>query len=313
MIALSIIVPVYKDEPYIEACIRSLYRQDIPVTDYEVICVDDCSPDKSASIIQSMQSEFPTLQLIRHERNKKLGGARNTGIRAAKGQYICFVDSDDMLKPNCLKQLVNEMDAQQDDFIHFNYRKFFADGTFGDEPHFAIDSTQRTGADMFFSTQLRWQEQISACRKMYLTDFLRSNNLYFVEDTMYEDNDFSMRVAAAAQRCRHLDISPYIYRQVATSTTHDAVSVARLQYWQKTWPVITALLDTIGKQDARFVELIHFYMRYDLWDVLNNLYQLPKSQRKEVKRNLSLSEWLHYIQFLPLKRRVEYLYKLIKA
>ena len=313
MTKLSIIVPMFKVEQYVEECIRSLYHQDIPASEYEVICVDDCSPDNSAAIVELLQSEFPTLRLIHNERNKKLGGARNTGIRAAKGQYICFVDSDDMLKPNCLKQLVSEMDVQQDDFIHFNYRKFFADGTFGDEPHFAIDSTQRTGADMFFSPQLRWQEQISACRKMYRTDFLRSNNLYFVEDTMYEDNDFSMRVAAAAQRCRHLDISPYIYRQVATSTTHDAVSVARLQYWQKTWPIITALLDTLGKQDARFVELIRFYMQYDLWDVLKNLYELPKDQRMEVKQNLSVSEWLRYLRFLPLKRRVQYLYKLIKA
>lgn len=313
MIALSIIVPMYKVEPYIEECIRSLYRQDIPMTDYEVICIDDCSPDQSAQIVEQLQSEYATLQHIRHERNKKLGGARNTGLKAAKGQYAMFVDSDDMLKPNCLKQLVSEMDAQHDDFIHFNYRKFFANGTIGEEPHFGIEPTQTTGADMFFSSKLRWQEQISACRKIYRTEFLRSNKLYFVEDTMYEDNDFSMRVAAAAQRCRHLEIAPYLYRQVPTSTTHDAVSVARLQYWQKTWPVITALLDTIGKQDARFVELINFYMHYDLWDVLNNLYKLPKDQRQSVKQNLSVAEWLRYIRFLPIKRRIEYIVKLLKA
>lgn len=313
MISLSIIVPVYKVEQYVEECIRSLYRQDIPVTDYEVICIDDCSPDGSAERIQNMQLEFPTLQLIRHERNKKLGGARNTGIRAAKGRYILFVDSDDMLKPDCLKQLVSEMDAQHDDFIHFNYRKFYADGTLGNEPHFDVVPTQTTGADLFFSPQLRWQEQISACRKIYRTEFLHSNNLYFVEDTMYEDNDFSMRVAAAATKCRHLNIAPYLYRKNPESVTEAPVSASRVMYWQKTWPVITALLDTIGKQDARFVDLINFYMRYDLWDVLNNLYKLPKDQRQTVKQNLTASEWWRYIRFLPLKRRIEYIYKLLKA
>lgn len=313
MLLLSIIVPVYKVEPYIEECIRSLYRQDIPVTDYEVICIDDCSPDKSAEIIQSLQTEFPTLQLIRHERNKKLGGARNTGLKAAKGQYLWFVDSDDMIQPNCLKQLLEEMDAQHDDFIHFNYIPYYDDGHLGEPMRFDIDATQRTGADMYFDSRLPWQQQVSACRKIYRTDFLRSNNLYFVEDTMYEDNEYSMRVAAAATKCRHIDVSPYIYCQVPTSTTHSTVTVARVKYWQATWPYITALLDTIGKQDARFVELINFYMRYDLWDVLNNLYQLPKDQRPEVKHNLFVSEWLRYIRFLPLKRRIEYLYKLIKA
>ena len=313
MLKLSIIVPIYNVEQYIEESIRSLYRQDIPMTDYEVICIDDCSPDKSASIIEEMQKEYSTLHLIRHERNKKLGGARNTGIRAAQGKYILFVDSDDMLKPNCLKQLIDEMEMGQDDFIHFNYVKLFSDGTLGEEPHFAIDTRQRTGADLFFSKQLDWREQISACRKIYRAEFMRRNNLFFAEDTMYEDNDYAMRVAAVAKKCRHFDMCPYVCRQVSTSTTRDGVSAARLQYWQATWPIITALLDTIGKQDARFVELINFYMRYDLWDVLNNMVRLPKNDRKIVKKNLSAGEWLRYIHFLPLKRRIEYMYKLLKA
>lgn len=310
---LSIIVPMFKVEQYVEDCIRSLYRQDISTLEYEVICVDDCSPDNSAAIVERLQSEFPTLRLIHNERNKKLGGARNTGLKEAKGEYILFVDSDDMLKPNCLKQLIDLMDAGQDDYIHFNYVALYPDGTMGKELQFAIESKQMTGPDMFFDKSMPWQQQISACRKIYRRDFMLQHDLFFVEDMMYEDNDFSMRVAAAATKCRHLDISPYIYRQVPTSTTHSTVTVARVKYWQATWPIITALLDTIGKQDARFVELIHFYMRYDLWDVLRNLYQLPKDQRPEVKHNLSVSEWLRYIRFLPLKRRVEYLYKLIKA
>lgn len=313
MIRLSIIVPMFKVEQYIEECIRSLYRQDIPQEEYEVICVDDCSPDNSAAIVEQLQKEYPTLRLIHNERNKKLGGARNTGLRNAQGRYILFVDSDDMLKPNCLKQLVDAMDAGQDDYIHFNYQPLYPDGMMAEELQYAIEPSQMSGPDMFFHKALNWRDQISACRKIYRRDFMQQHNLFFIEDTMYEDNDFSMRVAAAATKCRHIDVSPYIYRQVPTSTTHSTVTVARVKYWQATWPHITAFLDTIGKQDARFMELIRFYMQYDLWDVLNNLYQLPKDQRPEVKHNLSVSEWLRYIRFLPLKRRVEYLYKLIKA
>lgn len=313
MTNLSIIVPMFKVEQYVEECIRSLYNQDIPQEEYEVICVDDCSPDNSAAIVERLQKEFPTLRLIHNERNKKLGGARNMGMKEAKGEYILFVDSDDMLKPNCLKQLIDLMDAGQDDYIHFNYVALYPDGTMGKELQFAIESKQITGPDMFFDKSMPWQQQISACRKIYRREFMQQNNLYFIEDTMYEDNDFSMRVAAAATKCRHIDVSPYIYRQVPTSTTHSSVTVARVKYWQATWPIITALLDTIGKQDARFVELIRFYMQYDLLDVLNNLYQLPKDQRSEVKHNLTTKEWLRYIRFLPIKRRVEYLYKLIKA
>ena len=130
---------------------------------------------------------------------------------------------------------------------------------------------------------------------------------------MYEDNDYAMRVAGSAKRCRHIEITPYIQRKNPQSVTQVSVSAARLQYWQATWPHVVALLDTIAKQDERFRELINFYMRYDLWDVLNNMYKLPKEQRIAVKKNLSVSEWWKYIRFLPPKRRVEYIYKLLKA
>ena len=187
---LSIIVPMFKVEQYVEDCIRSLYRQDISTLEYEVICVDDCSPDNSAAIVERLQSEFPTLRLIHNERNKKLGGARNTGLKEAKGEYILFVDSDDMLKPNCLKQLIDLMDAGQDDYIHFNYVALYPDGTMGKELQFAIESKQMTGPDMFFDKSMPWQQQISACRKIYRRDFMLQHDLFFVEDMMYEDNDF---------------------------------------------------------------------------------------------------------------------------
>lgn len=165
MIKLSIIVPIYNVEQYVEECIRSLYRQDIPISEYEVICVDDCSPDNSAAIVERLQKEYPTLRLIHNERNKKLGGARNTGLKEAKGEYILFVDSDDMLKPNCLKQLVDLMDTGQDDYIHFNHLSLSADGNLVVVPYGIADTEQMTGADLFFNNELRWQGQVCADRK----------------------------------------------------------------------------------------------------------------------------------------------------
>ncbi len=313
MINLSIIIPFYNVEKYIAQCLDSVFNQDIPEEEFEVICVNDVSPDNSRDIVREYQRKHANLILIEHDINKKLGGARNTGIRAAKGKYILFLDSDDMLKPNSLKQLVEEMDMYDDDYIHFNFINLFEDGSFGQELFFNYGTQQTAGSELFFCETIPWQQQISACRRIYRKDFLLSNNLFFVEDIMYEDNDFSMRVAAAANKCRHLDVSPYLYRQNQESVTKASVSPSRLIYWQKTWPIIVALLGTIGKQDIRFVDLIHFYIRYDLWDVLNNLYNIPRDQRKMVKQNLSMSEWLHYISFLPFKRRLEYIYKLVKA
>jgi len=107
MISLSFIVPFYNVEKYIGACLDSLYAQDISEEEYEVICVDDCSPDKSRDIVLKFQRKHDNLKLITHEENKCLGGARNTGINVAKGKYLWFVDSDDMIRPNCLKTLIS--------------------------------------------------------------------------------------------------------------------------------------------------------------------------------------------------------------
>ena len=175
MINLSIIIPFYNVEKYIAQCLDSVFNQDIPEEEFEVICVNDVSPDNSRDIVREYQRKHVNLILIEHDINKKLGGARNTGIRAAKGKYILFLDSDDMLKPNSLKSLVSEIDSQQDDYIHFNYQKFYNDGSMGEELLFKVDNIQTTGVELFFSKNLAWQHQISACRKIYRRNCSRNH------------------------------------------------------------------------------------------------------------------------------------------
>ena len=104
MLRLSFIVPFYNVELYIEECIHSLYAQDIPWEEYEVICVDDCSPDGSRAIVERLQSEYPTLKLLTTPENLRQGGARNIALNVAQGKYICFVDSDDYLDSNSVKK-----------------------------------------------------------------------------------------------------------------------------------------------------------------------------------------------------------------
>ena len=103
---LSIIIPFYNVEQYIAQCLDSVYDQDIPENEYEVICVNDASPDASVDIVKRYQKEHSNLILIEHDRNKKLGAARNTGRKVAIGKYIWNVDSDDKIAPNCLNNLL---------------------------------------------------------------------------------------------------------------------------------------------------------------------------------------------------------------
>lgn len=119
-IKLSIVAPVYGVEKYISQWLDSVYDQDIPETEYEVICVNDCTPDKSAEIIREYQKQHANLRLIDHEVNKKDNAARNTGYRAAVGRYIWFNDPDDMIAPKCLGTIIRKMEQNNLDMLHWS-------------------------------------------------------------------------------------------------------------------------------------------------------------------------------------------------
>lgn len=142
---LSIIVPIYNVAPYLRKCVDSLLAQDI--TDYEIILVDDGSTDGSSDIADAIQSEFserhtgyclvnaakpllidkeqtrtiPKIKVI-HQENAGLSAARNTGIAAAQGEYVCFVDSDDYWEENVLGALMAQVDREKLDVLRFDYQ-----------------------------------------------------------------------------------------------------------------------------------------------------------------------------------------------
>jgi glycosyltransferase involved in cell wall biosynthesis len=122
MIKLSFIVPFYGVEPYIGQCLNSLFVQDLPESEYEVICVNDCSPDNSEQIVLGYQKAHSNLVLIRHEVNKRLGAARNTGLSAAKGKYVWFVDSDDFVKGNCIRTIIDCCERNDLQVFHWSIK-----------------------------------------------------------------------------------------------------------------------------------------------------------------------------------------------
>ena len=124
MIKLSCIVPIYNVAPYLRKCVDSLLAQDYD--NYEIILVDDGSTDDSWSIIQEYISRFRGLEDERirgiHQENGGLSAARNTGIAAARGEYLCFVDSDDYWEPNVLGGLMTQVERDNLDVLRFNFR-----------------------------------------------------------------------------------------------------------------------------------------------------------------------------------------------
>ena len=120
----SIIIPAYNSEKYIRHCIDSVISQNFPASEYEVIVVDDCSKDNQHAVISSytenyppsikhhknrLSNSLPEVIIIKHAENKRQGGARNTGIKAARGEWILFVDSDDYWCRNDVLQQLSDI------------------------------------------------------------------------------------------------------------------------------------------------------------------------------------------------------------
>ena len=126
---ISLLIPIYGVENYIEQCARSLFSQSY--TSIEYIFVDDCTKDRSIEILQSVMEDYPDrkedILLIRHEHNKGLGAARRTAFEAATGEYIMHVDSDDMLPSNAVELLTIKAEESHADIIDGGYA-YWKDG-----------------------------------------------------------------------------------------------------------------------------------------------------------------------------------------
>lgn len=117
MPAISVIIPVYKVEPYLDACVSSVVGQTF--SDLEILLVDDGSPDRCPELCDAWAKKDPRVRVI-HQENGGLSAARNTGIEAAKGEFLAFVDSDDMLEPDALRRAWEAQQACQADLVIFN-------------------------------------------------------------------------------------------------------------------------------------------------------------------------------------------------
>ncbi len=180
---VSIGIPVYNVEPYIEKCLLSVLNQ--TYQNLEILVVDDLGTDNSMKIVADLQETHPQgslIKVIRHSVNKGLGEARNTSIDAATGKYLCFVDSDDYIEPNTIELLVREAEQYDTDVVMASSRKIVY-GTDEEQPTFTYKKKEvLIGHDAFahyLCQDLRWHIGINAWNNLFKTEFLRQNKLRF--------------------------------------------------------------------------------------------------------------------------------------
>lgn len=210
---LSIIIPVYNVEDYLKDCLDSVLAQNIQ--DFEIICVEDNSTDHSADILNDYAQNHSNIKVIYHDNNKGLSAARNTGIRYAQGEYIQFIDSDDMINPETCRRLYEYAKLCNADIVYFNMQ-FLNDDEKGlhriSQKKVAFPEVY-SGRELFCLYQELSTPKPEAVRHFIRKDFLLDNNLFFYEGIIHEDMLFSFMAAMKAKKVADINEELYIYRQ----------------------------------------------------------------------------------------------------
>ena len=211
-IILSIIIPVYNVEKYIFKTLDSIYSQEILPNGVEVIVINDGTPDSSMEIVEQFRMQYKNIIVVNQE-NQGLSGARNTGIHKAKGKYLWFVDSDDMIENGILDKMLPLLNKGDEDIYTFKIREYDELGNVLTERKFLDNQRPEfcSGLEMIRRTAryriLHTPMQMHVIR----TEFLRDNGLEFVRGIYHEDIEFAPRMLLAANKVCYVPWVAYKY------------------------------------------------------------------------------------------------------
>lgn len=203
----SVIVPVYNVEAYLEKCVQSILRQ--TERDFELLLVDDGSTDSSGQLCEELAKKDSRIRVI-HQENQGLGGARNTGIREAKGDWLLLVDSDDWIEPEILGKSLEAGLREEADMVVFPFRSVDEEGrelaVFRENIPVGRAFALKERKDILLTAPVAWN-------KLYRTAFFRETGLAYPSRVWYEDIRTTPKLMALARRMVFLGDIGYNYLQ----------------------------------------------------------------------------------------------------
>ena len=219
---ISIIIPVYNVEKYLEDSINSIIKQ--TYRNIEIICINDGSTDSSLQILESFAKRDKRIHIISQE-NYGASSARNARLKVATGKYVYFFDSDDILKEDALKLIIDELNRYQSDIVLFDGTSIYETTELEEKfPQYhtlyqrtATYPETYTGADMFVSLMDNHDLVVSVCLQCFRREFLTKNEITFYEGIMHEDMLFSIIALLLAKKTCHLQRDLY-YRRLRNNS-----------------------------------------------------------------------------------------------
>lgn len=271
---ISVIIPVYKVEAYLTACVGSVLAQ--TYQNYEIILVDDGSPDNCPQMCDAFAARDNRIRVI-HKENGGLSSARNAGIDAARGVYLAFLDSDDLWTPLFLERLYLALEETGADFAVCMFQRFCGDvPTAAPKPANTEVLSQRQAFDCLFN--IRNENMVVAPNKLYRRHIFDS--IRYPVGKLHEDEAVIHQVIGSAERVAWVAEEHYLYRQAPNSITTAKFSLKRLdEMYAKEQRI--AYFEERGMQDLADRTRIVY---------MNNLMRLYRTVQMEVKEKNAARE-----------------------
>lgn len=273
-IKVSVIIPVYNVEKYLEQCLQSVADQTLE--DIEVICVDDGSTDHSFEIVKKF-AETDRRFIAVQQANGGAGAARNNGLRRARGKYLSFLDSDDFFDEKMLEEAYNCAEKHSADFVVFQSDQFYEDKNeyknvnwtlrYAEVPPYQPFS-RRAMTDNIFKVFVGW-----AWDKLYNRQFVLDHNLWFQEQRTSNDMLFVFSAVAIAKRIAYVEKGKILVHQRRDSS--DSLSKTREKSWDCFYKALVALRERLyaeGIYEEVEKDYINYALHFSLWN-LNTIAQ----------------------------------------
>ncbi|MCQ2593759.1 MAG: glycosyltransferase [Treponemataceae bacterium] len=296
--AISLVIPIYNVEKYLAECLTSCINQTL--TNIEIICVNDCSPDNSRSIAEDFARRDSRIKIIDHEQNKGLGAARNTGIEHAQGEYVWFVDSDDVIAENACQLLYDTATQYQVDILCFDVVNFKNDPLysakriyqeplwFNDWPHNVTIQMQEA------ATKLKGVFAVSPW--LYITKREYLKQFKFRENGFWEDTEFTPILFASCNTLRYIPFTAYYYRLSPNSIMRTPLSEKKLLDFVAAGDALNAFIKEKHLSNKHF--LTRFYTTY-----IKGVYQDLEKNKDIVENSPECKEAL--VRIAPIVRRIK--------
>lgn len=224
---VSVIIPVYGVEKYIERCVRSLFEQTLD--DIEYIFVDDCCLDRSIEILDNVIKEYPNritdIKIVHHKENKGLAQARQSGIKVATGEYFVHCDSDDWVDTDLFEKAYNTAKANGLDVVVYNGES--TDGIKGEK----IKSEYYTTIDKCINAMMHRRMWWSLCNKMFKRT-VYCNEIISPSDNMGEDMCLTLQLMTYCKNIGYIDANYYYYKNPTSIMKDVGVEKQKASYGQ---------------------------------------------------------------------------------